>query len=248
MAEQKLARSRWRRLARGMRRASGVGRIPRSYLVTDESTNHCTWQAHNFDLVFEFPGARDKFLSLIGKYKARYGILLRSYCLMGTHPHVVCTSDEGQKAFSGFWRTVNGNFAKWFNRQQGRRGQVVMERLRSPRIQEKGGHLLVVMRYGDLNPVRAGLVRSPKDWKWSSYRHYAFGEANELIDDAAEYLALGRTGPERRKAYQALFAGRVGKPLKETREELVVGRFIGEPEWVEEQEERCREEGKRRRP
>jgi putative transposase len=35
------------------------------------------------------------------------------------------------------------------------------------------------MRCGDLNPVRAGLVRSPKDCAWSSHR-YAFGEPNPL--------------------------------------------------------------------
>jgi hypothetical protein len=51
------------------------------------------------------------------------------------------------------------------------------------------------MRYGDLNPVRAGVVKSPKDWKWASYRHHAFGEPDPLIDDAPEYLALGETGP-----------------------------------------------------
>ncbi len=48
-----------------------------------------------------------------------------------------------------------------------------------------------IMRYGDLNPVRAGLVKSPKDWQFSSYRHYAFGEKNPLIDDASDYVALG---------------------------------------------------------
>jgi hypothetical protein len=62
-----------------------------------------------------------------------------------------------------------------------------------------------VMRYGDLNPVRAGLVVSPKDWRWSSYRHYAFGDPDDLITDAPEYLALGRTPAERREAYRQLF-------------------------------------------
>jgi putative transposase len=88
------------------------------------------------------------------------------------------------------------------------------------------------MRYGDLNPVRAGLVRSPKDWKWSSYRHYAFGEPNPVIDVAAEYLALGRTAPQRRKAYQALFAAPLAGSLRTKRPDLVSLPFIGDASWV----------------
>lgn len=209
-----------------------MARPPRFCLVEHESTNHCTWQAHDHERVFEEPGARERFLDLLGAYKAKYQLRLHSYCLMGTHPHVVCTCDGSQESFSRFWQVVNGQFARWYNRRKGRRGQVVMERMRSPRIQEQGAHQLTVMRYGDLNPVRAGLVRSPKDWKWSSYRHYAFGEPNPLIDDAVEYLALGRTGPQRRKAYQSLFALPLSVTLRLARPELVTAPFIGDAVWV----------------
>lgn len=116
-----------------------------------------------------------------------------------------------------------------------------MERLRSPRIQtnDRGRHMLTVMRYGDLNPVRAGLARSPKDWPWSSYRHYAFGEANELIDDAPEYLELGKTAPRRRKAYQALLALPRSRDLLVRRREYVLGPFVGSDSWVASRLEAC---------
>jgi putative transposase len=151
---------------------------------------------------------------------------------MGTHPHVVCTSTSGQAAFSAFWKAVNQAFARWYNRARNRRGQVVMERLRSPRIQGGGGHLLAVMRYGDLNPVRAGLVRSAKDWRWSSYRHYAFGERDPLIDDAPEYLELGTTAAQRRRSYQGLHALISTRDLRVRRTDLVVSPFIGDQVWV----------------
>ncbi len=209
-----------------------MARLPRFHLVEHESTNHCTWRAHDHERVFEEPGARERFLELLGEHKAKHGIRIHSYCLMGTHPHVVCTSDGGQKEFSKFWKVVNYRFARWFNERRSRRGQVVMERLRSPRIQGDGSHQLTVMRYGDLNPVRAGLVRRPKEWEWSSYRHYAFGEPNALIDDAAEYLALGRNGAERRKAYQALFALPLSVSLHARRPDLVMFPFVGDAFWV----------------
>lgn len=209
-----------------------MARIPRQLLVEPNSTNHCMWLAHDEERVFETPGAREKFLELIAKYKARHGIALHSYCLMGTHPHVVTTTTDGQEEFSKFWKVVNHQFAFWFNRRNNRRGQVVMDRLRSPRIQATGNHLLTVMRYGDLNPVRAGLVRSPKDWKWSSYRYYAFGEPNPLIDPAPDYLALGSTPAARRKAYQQIFATPLADALRERRPYLVSAPFVGDAEWV----------------
>ncbi|MFY3743502.1 transposase [Anaeromyxobacter sp. Red801] len=209
-----------------------MARIPRFALVERDSSNHCTWRAHDFEHVLEVTGARDKFLELLGRYKDRYGVEINSYCLMGTHPHVTCTTRRDQEQFSRFWQVVNGQFARWYNKRRDRRGQVVMERMRSPRIQAEGAHQLTVMRYGDLNPVRAGLVKSPKDWKWSSYRHYAFGEPDPLIDDAPEYLALGNNGPQRRKAYQALFALPLSESLRTRRIDLVEYPFVGDAHWV----------------
>ncbi len=206
-------------------------RIPRGLLVEKGSTNHCTWRSHGHGLVLDSDEARVHFLSLLRKYKEKFGIVIHSYCLMGTHPHVMCLSTKGQEAFSEFWKLVNWGFARWYNRQTEGRGQVVMERLRSPRIQD-GRHQLEVMRYGDLNPVRAGLVASPNQWKWSSYRHYAFGEPDDLVTDAPEYLALGRTGQARRIAYQHLFASPLSRELAHRRPDLTRGPFIGDRTWV----------------
>jgi putative transposase len=88
------------------------------------------------------------------------------------------------------------------------------------------------MRYGDLNPVRAGMVRSPKDYAWSSYRHYAFGDPNPLIDDEPEYLALGHTPAERRLAYRHLFAVPLSAALRTRRPDLVDALFYGDADWA----------------
>lgn len=207
-----------------------MARVPRHLLVEEGSTNHCTWRAHNFTRVFDTDEERDKIVALLEKHKAKYGMEILSYTIMGTHPHVMCRSTLGQKEFSRFWQVVNGQYARWYNKRHDRRGQVVMERMRSPMV-EDGHHQLAVMRYTDLNPVHAGLVKSAAHWKWSSHRHYAYGEPNNLITDAPEYLALGQTGPERRRAYLHLFA----QPLPEVpvaQPELVNGPFIGSPEWA----------------
>ncbi len=208
-----------------------MGRIPRYMLVEQNSTNHCTWRGHNFSYVLGTPEAKDFFLRLLAEHKDEFGIEINSYTVMDSHPHVQCKSTRDQKAFSAFWRVVNYRFARYYNGQTGHRGQVVMDRMRSSHVQD-GRYQLEIMRYCDMNPVRAGIVRSPKAYPWSSYRHYAFGEKNSLITDAPEYLALGSTGPERRKAYVHLFARKLPESVRCRRPDLIEAPFVGDDWWV----------------
>lgn len=207
-------------------------RIPRRALVEPGSTHHCTFRSHNGVRLFEDPQVAEYFLSVLAEEKERYGIRVHSYVLMGTHPHVVLTAQDGQAAFSEFWKVVNWKLARFFNQREGRCGQVVMERMKSPAISPDERHQLTVMRYGDLNPVRAGLVKSPKEWRYSSYRYYAFGENNPLIDPAPDYLALGASPATRRLAYRGLFALSASRELRVRRPEFTRAAFIGPPWWV----------------
>jgi putative transposase len=214
-----------------------VARLPRKALVRVDSINHCSWRSHNHEHVLEDDAAKSELRRLLLTYKRKYGIVVLAYCLMGTHPHVVCVATRGQQEFSAFWRVVNNLFARWYNRRHRRCGQVVMERLSSPQIQDER-HLIEAIRYGDLNPVRAGLVRRAKDWQWSSHRHYALGEPDELVDDATAFLNLGRTPTERRLAYRHLFARRF-KDVLRRRHDLTRGPFIGDDEWCQAQRARA---------
>jgi putative transposase len=209
-----------------------VARIPRRAVVQENSVNHCTWRSHDNELVLDVPEAKREFLRLLRAFKVRYGILILAYCVMGTHPHVVCVATKGQQAFSRFWQIVNHRFARWYNRRHGRRGQVVMERLSSPQIQDDR-YLIEAIRYVDLNPVKAKLVARAKDWAWSSHRHYALGEPDDLVDDAPAYLNLGRNAIERRIAYRHLFAMKLVTTFLLKRPDLVARPFVGDERWVE---------------
>ncbi|MGC3997255.1 MAG: transposase [Anaeromyxobacter sp.] len=216
-----------------------MGRTARRWLVGEGTVHHCTWQAHNHSRIFELAGAPELYLSLLAKYKGKYGILIHSFCIMTTHVHVQLKATRGQAAFSGFWRDVNSVFARWYNEQTERCGQVVMERLYSGQVETGGEAPLLVSGYGDRNPVMAGMVRCAKDYAYSSHRHYAYGERHPLIDDLPEYLALGKTDATRRKKYQALCADMEGKAKRrreaqaeERREDLVRATYIGTDAWA----------------
>jgi putative transposase len=121
---------------------------------------------------------------------------------MENHVHLV-GQQENVRDFSGFFRTVHSLFARFANHRNSRSGQFVMDRPFSPVI-ESDRHLLSVMAYVDLNGVRAKRDVSPNDSKWSSYKFYAFGIADDLLTPAPSYLALAEDAKRRRIEYRAL--------------------------------------------
>lgn len=77
---------------------------------------------------------------------------------------------------SEFMKIVKQCFTQWFNRRHGRHGVLWEERFRSGLV-EDGHAARRVAAYIDLNPVRAGLVDDPKDWRWSGYGEAVAGKA-----------------------------------------------------------------------
>lgn len=66
-------------------------------------------------------------------------------------------------------------------------------------------YVLTYYRYIELNPVRAGRVSDPANYRWSSYRRNAGGGADAVVTEYAEYTALGGSLAARCEAYRELF-------------------------------------------
>jgi putative transposase len=90
------------------------------------------------------------------------------------------------------------------NRSYRRSGTLWEGRFRSSIVQESG-YFLRCHCYIELNPVRADMVRHPRDFPWSSYRANAGLAASRLLTPHGEYLTLGKHESERATAYQELF-------------------------------------------
>ena len=69
---------------------------------------------------------------------------------------------------SEFMKSLLERFTKWFNRMHSRSGTLWEERFKSV-IVESGTAARTMAAYIDLNPVRAGMVKDPADYRWSSY-------------------------------------------------------------------------------
>ena len=130
------------------------------------------------------PCARADYLARLGVLAARHGCALHAYVLMGSHAHLLLTPARAEAA-PAFMEGLGGTFDA------------------SPVHARR--YLLACMRYIELNPVRAGLARDPADFRWSSHRANALGQADPLLTPHPTYLALGRGGAERCAAYRAGF-------------------------------------------
>lgn len=78
-----------------------------------------------------------------------------------------------------FMKELKETFSRWFNKRHGRRGTLWQERYRSVLV-EDGEALQTMAAYIDLNPVRAGLVDDPKDYRWCGYAEALGGSKRAL--------------------------------------------------------------------
>jgi len=97
----------------------------------------------------------------------RFDVRCDAYCLMPDHFHFLL--DGTRDALSRALHHVNFRYARWFNDRYELEGHVFGDRFYE-RVIRDDEHYFEVMRYVVLNPVKDGLCRHPREWRWSSYR------------------------------------------------------------------------------
>ena len=78
---------------------------------------------------------------------------------------------------SVFLKELKQRFTQWYNREKGRRGTLWEDRFKSVLVEGSENALLTMAAYIDLNPVRAGMVSDPKDYRWCGYAEAVAGNA-----------------------------------------------------------------------
>ena len=145
---------------------------------------HVTSRGNEKRPIFKNDGDRLKFLELLGEAVSRFGWTLTAWVLMTNHFHLVVQTNEPNLSRGMHW--LNGTYAAWFNRRHGRWGHLFGGRFKAFLVEEET-YFKEVLRYVVLNPVRAGLVAHPANYRWSSYR------ATAGLSPAPEWLSeIGR--------------------------------------------------------
>jgi putative transposase len=129
-------------------------------------------------------------------------------------------------------KDLGQQYVQFVNRNYERTGSLWEGRFRSS-IVDSETYLLRCHRYIEMNPVRAGMVEQPSQYRWSSYRTNAEGLPSAIVDPHAQYLALGESVALRRRAYAQLFeTGLAPDELKEIRAAACGGFALGSADFV----------------
>jgi len=137
---------------------------------------HITSRGNARQEIFFDDGDRIGFLEVLAQAIDRFNWHCHGYCLMGNHYHLLLETVDPTLARG--MRHLNGVYTQALNRRHARSGHVFQGRYKAILV-ERDAHLLELSRYVVLNPVRAKMVRSCKDWRWSSYRATAGIESPE---------------------------------------------------------------------
>lgn len=171
---------------------------------------HLTSRGNARAPIFADDGDRELFLGTLAHVVERFHWRCHAYCLMDNHYHLLIETLDPN--LSKGMRQLNGLYTQRFNRRHGRVGHVFQGRFKAILV-ERDSYLLELCRYVVLNPVRAKMVKQPKQYQSSSYR------ATAGIDAAPPFLTcdwvLSLFGKQRHAAqlkYRAFVKEGIGAP------------------------------------
>lgn len=174
-------------------------------------TLHIIQRGNNRFACFRDDRDRERYLAVLRDASQRARCTIHAYVLMTNHSHLLVSADEARSP-ARMMHSLGGKYARYFNTRHGRTGTMWEGRYRASLIDSER-YFLVCSRYIESNPVRAGIVREPAGYRWSSYRCNAEGEIDVLVREHPVYLSLGRDQAERRETYRALFAAPIASTM-----------------------------------
>ena len=199
---------------------------------------HITSRGDRREDIFEDDADRADFLSVLGDVCAQHNWVCHAYCLMSNHYHLLVETPDGN--LSKGMRQLNGVYTQHFNRRHSRVGHVFQGRYKAILV-DKDDYLLELARYIVLNPVRAQMVRSAKDWGWSSYRATAGqAESPEWLQTDWLLAAFGSRKGKAMETYRRFVAE--GKNQPSPWQGLRNQVYLGDERFVERMQRRIDEQ------
>ncbi len=194
---------------------------------------HIIQRSKNHQICFACEEDFSNYLGWLAEYSVKFGMDIHAYMLMTDHAHILATP-RGEGSISKTMQSLGRQYVRYFNHSYRRSGTLWEGRYKSCLVQNER-YLLGCYRYIELNPVRAGIVDDPADYRWSSYRGNGLGQDGFRLTPHEEYLRLGRSGAERRENYRSLCTGQMdGSMIKDIREAVYKGLALGSDRFKDE--------------
>ena len=165
------------------------------------------------------------YLDWMRRAAEKLGCAIHAYVLMTNHVHLLLTPGQ-PGSVSTLMQSLGRRYVQYVNHTYRRSGTLWEGRFLASSVHAEA-YLLKCMRYIELNPVRAGMVEQPGDYRWSSFRHNGLGRPDAIIRQHGIYTALGADPAERQNAYRDLFRAQMDDAvLSEIREASQAGTLL----------------------
>ena len=168
-------------------------------------SQHVVQRGNNRIDIFHDDSDREVLIALLADAISRHALDINGYVLMRNHFHLVATPRHAT-ALEKVMHRVECRYVRHFNSRYSRTGALFDGRYR-PAVVDTDVYWYSCLRYVELNPVRAGVLKTPDACRWSSYGAHAFGAADPLVTYHQLYLSLGAT-PEIRQRHWRTMCGR----------------------------------------
>jgi putative transposase len=210
-----------------------MARLPR-YIIPGQP-QHIIQRGNNRQAIFKTDDDYAFFRDAVIEASTKHDLAVHAYVWMTNHIHLLATPGAAD-SISKVFQSVGRKYVQYFNHTHKRSGTLWEGRFRAT-VVDSEQYLLTVMRYIELNPVRADVVAHPRDYPWSSYARNADGAAGKnaaWLVPQREYQRLGRTSQERQGAYRQLFKASLPKDdLKAIRDSTHKGWALGGRRFIE---------------
>lgn len=138
---------------------------------------HIIVKGINKERIFAHNREKSYFKKIILKHLERYEVEFYCYCIMSNHAHFIIRAEL--HCLSSFMAMILAEYAMYYNYKHERNGHVFQNRFKSECI-ESEKYLLNCIRYIHMNPVKAGIVKHPQNYKYSSVNEYIEGNPSIL--------------------------------------------------------------------
>jgi putative transposase len=142
-------------------------------ILKDGAIYHVIARINRRELILNSPAIKELFLKIVTLSKKRYRFLVKNFCVMGNHIHIIMQPDT-KECLSRIMQWILSVFAASYNRRFKLMGHVWYDRFKSFILNDLRD-FLKTFRYINENPVKAGIVKAIEDFHFGGIGHYKSG-------------------------------------------------------------------------
>jgi len=205
-----------------------MGRRPRIHF--SGALYHVISRGNQRQSIFKDASDYARFQLILREAQERYSFKLYAYVLMPNHVHLLV--EVKHHPLSKVMQSLLYRFTRYYNKRHRKIGHLFQGRYRAI-LCEKESYLLELIRYLHLNPVRAKLVRDPKQYRWSSHGNYLTGEDGGGIALEEVLSSWSKRRAEAVRRYRDFVLEGLGEGHRQDYYEVKEQRYLGDQEFIE---------------